>query len=597
MLRRAIVRRLLPHAAVWFILWPLGSTFAATLDLKGQSATALLPWSVTFGMLLRALPNLAPEWLWIAAGGCIVSVLVFSAAGGDGELADARPGAAAAARWTAIEPVLLMLAAAGGIATEYPAVLAHPLLRSLRPVPVLAALVIFAAASALLFLLFGFRTGGRRGAIRWGVVFLAAYGVSALAARLPAVRRGGAPSRRSIVLLGIDSLSQADDLSILHDLTTACGGAWFTRAVTPGLVTNAVWTSILQHRPVRETGVWTICMEADWRRAPFDLAAAAHRAGLRTRSFFSDQFTSYVGSEAGFDENASGPLGWIQLATASLKQNSVFLPVALPRLPHLPGARTPRNQSGTFAFDVSAELDDLLTGPDGVATFSAGHLDYLHQPLYPRFDELTAAERSRVLGSPVMAVEDLSFDWQYPTIPGDALGIYRWKVRHVQALVASALARDGFLDPARGNRVILFSDHGSRKDLTAATFDRPKYWNVLLAAFGGGPRDAEAPVSLLAIPGMLGLPDPSRAGPDPIEVDFVGIDASDLPRLAPYFLSDGRVLFDPAVIARMGSTLRTFRPFDAPGSPLTRPPHVAASEGEHPNTLSLGERMPRTRGR
>ena len=32
------------------------------------------------------------------------------------------------------------------------------------------------------------------------------------------------------------------------------------------------------------------------------------RAGWRTRSFFSDQFTSYVGSEAGFDENASGLL-------------------------------------------------------------------------------------------------------------------------------------------------------------------------------------------------------------------------------------------------------------------------------------------------
>jgi len=271
--------------------------------------------------------------------------------------------------------------------------------------------------------------------------------------------------------------------------------------------------------------------------------------------------------------NRSGTLGWLQLATAALKDSSVLLPVVLPRLPRLPGARTPRNQSGTFAFDVAAELDDLLTSErDAGATFSAGHLDYLHQPLYPRFDELDADERSRVLASPSTAVEDLSFDWQYPTIPGDTLGVYPWKVRHVQKMVIDALDRTGFLDPARGNRLILFSDHGSRKDLTVATLERPKFWNVLLAVFGADVRDSEAPVSLLEIPGILRLPDSSRPAPEPPVVEFAGVEVADLPRLAPYFLQDGRVLFDPRVVARIGQTLRTFRPFEGSTSPTAPSP-------------------------
>jgi len=552
-----MVRRILPHAMVWFILWPLGTTVAATLELRGQSATALLPWSVTFGMLMRAQPHLAVEWLFVASFGTLISVTLFA-------VISIRRDTAPAGT-LAIEPLLLMIAAVAGIATEYPAVLAHPFLKSLRGNSVLGSLILLAFAAAALFVLFGFRAARRRGALGWAAAFLAAFVAGAALPRIPAVRRPAASSRGSIVLLGIDSLSQADDLGPLRDFTRARGGSWHTRAVAPGLVTNAVWTSILQHRPVRDTGVFTICMSPDWRAAPFNLVSAAHRAGFRTRSYFSDQFTSYVGTEAGFDLDRSGPLGWLQLATASLKENSVFLPILLPRLPRLPGARTPRNQSGTFGFDVAAELDDLLASErDAGATFSAGHLDYLHQPLYPRFDELAPAERTRVLGSPVAAVEDLSFDWQYPTIPGDALGVYSWKVRHVQRMVIDALERTGFLESDRGNRLILFSDHGSRKDLTVATFERPKYWNVVLATFGADARSRDVPLSLLDVPALLRLEDSTRPVPDSPEVEFAGVEVTDLPRLAPYFLPDGRVLFAPDVVARIGRTLRTFRPFGEP---------------------------------
>ncbi len=557
MFRHAIVRRILPNGIVFFAAWPLASTIAATIDLKSQPMTSLLPWTATFAMLLRAQSRLVSEWILVGALGAVVSIFLFS-------FLCRRPSRSESAALLAIEPFLAMLAVLAGIATEYPAVLAHPFLRSVGGLSVQAAIAVLIVSALGLFALVGLQSRGPRGGAAWlaaGAVLIAAAG---LVSRSPVHRRGSEKSLGSIALLGIDSLSQSDDLAPLRDFTAANHGIYFSRVVTTGVVTNAVWGSILQHRPVREIEGWTIFVPTDWKRVPYDLVRAAHRAGWTTVSYFSDQFTSYVGSEAGFDVDRSGPMGWFQLATATLKQNSVFLAVALPRLPAVPGARTPRNQSGTFAFDVSAELDDLLSCPDGSGhCFSAGHLDYLHQPLYPRFDELTAAERKVVLASRATSVQDLSFDWRYPSIPGDSLGLYRWKVGHVQQLVAGALRRTGFLDPARGNRLVLFSDHGSRRNLTNANFGNPVYWNVLLAAFGTGPRDASQPISLLEIAELLGLADPTRTAPDVPEVEYADVGNEDLPALAPMFSTDGRIFLDPRALARIREHMKGYRPFNS----------------------------------
>jgi hypothetical protein len=574
MFGRTMVRRLLPHGIVFFVAWPLASTLAGTLDLKSQPMTSRLPWITTFEMLLRAQPQLVSEWLVVALLGGIASTLIFAA------LSRIR-GAKELPTWfLAIEPLLLMLATVSGIATEYPAVLAHPFLQSLRIFSVRLAILTLVGFALGLFFLFGLQSRGLRGGAVWVATSILLVALAAFVSRAPAARRKGVPSRRSIVLLGIDSLSQRDDLGPLRDLAQAQRGMFASRAVTTGVVTNAVWGSILQHRPIREIGTWTIFMTTSWRSLPFNLVRSAHDAGLTTVSYFSDQFTSYIGSEAGFDIDRSGPMGWFQLATATLKHDSVFLAVALPRLPKLPGARTPRNQSGTFTFDVSAELDDLLSSPPGSGkTFSAGHLDYLHQPLYPRFDELTPGERRAVLASPVTAVEDLSFDWRYPSIQGDSLGLYRWKARHVQDLVRSAVVRTGFLEPSRLNRLILFSDHGSRKDLTGENFGNPSYWNVLLATFGTAADDPSRPISLLEIPKILGLADPTRPAFDRPEVEFADVGNEDIPTLTPYFSNDGRIFLDPGALARIRRQMKAYRPYAAPGlyfSVPVQPPFNAA---------------------
>ena len=552
---RAIVRRILPNGIVFFAVWPLFSTVAATLDLKSQPMTSLLPWSATFAMLMRAQTRLLGEWLWVGTLGAILSIVAFSSVSRD----DSRP---APATVLALEPFLVMLAALGGIATEYPAVLAHPFLRSLGGLSVRAAILVLIASALGLFLLCGLRFAGARGGAAGFVAGAGIFLAAALAARLPARRRAGSPSRGSIALVGIDSVSQSDDLEPIRDFTRNHGGTFFVHAATTGVVTNAVWGSILQHRPVHDIAGWTIFVPTDWPRAPFNLVRAAHRSGRTTVSYFSDQFTSYVGSEAGFDIDRSGPTGWMQLATATLKQNSVFLAFCLPRLPQLPAAGTPRNQSGTFAFDLAAELDDLLSTPHGAPrSFSAGHLDYLHQPLYPRFSELTPSERAIVLRSPATAVQDQSFDWRYPAIAGDALGLYGWKVRHVQRVVADAVARSGFLDPARANRLVLFSDHGSRKDLTSANFGNPVYWNVLLAAFGCESRDPARPISLLEIPALLGLADPTRPDSDTVELDYADVQNEDIGSLAPLFAADGRIFLDPRALSRIRGNMRSYLPF------------------------------------
>ncbi len=519
-------------------------------------------------MLLRAEAFLASDFLFVAAALGLISVLVFSL------LSRIRaPGPRDSPRgWPWLEPLVLSTAFFAGTSCEYPSALAHPFLLSLRSVPIGAAMALLVMIPVGISLLLGIQSAGARGGATWAGTIAAAVLLAWLIGRTPAIRRGSRSPAGSIVLLGIDSLSQSDDLSPLRTFALENEGTWYTRGVSPGLLTNAVWVSLLERRPVRETGVWEIFMTTDWAKVPYNLVGEARRAGFTTFSYFSDQFTTYVGTEAGFDVNRSGPMGWLQLATATLKNDSVFLPVVLPRIPALPGARTPRNQSGTFGFDVAAELDDMLaTAASRGRAFSAGHLDYLHQPLYPRLSELTAEERRVVLRSPVASAQDFSVDWQYPTIPGDALGVYRWKIEHVQRMVAQSIARTRFLDPVLHNRVVLFSDHGNRKNLTEQNFANPVYWNVLFATFGIPPGNPAAPVSLLDVPEMLGFAR-GTAGPALPAVQFAGINDQESAQLSnAYFLMDGRIIANPRVMAGIGKRIKEYRPFAAPGVYFSAP--------------------------
>ena len=108
-------------------------------------------------------------------------------------------------------------------------------------------LLLFAAVAVAAALL---ARPGRRARL---AIAMVSFGVLApvpltLRNMLPAVG-GSAPA---IILLGIDSVSQADDLSPIREWTNRGGGTWYERAVAPGLLTNAVWTSILTTKPVSE---------------------------------------------------------------------------------------------------------------------------------------------------------------------------------------------------------------------------------------------------------------------------------------------------------------------------------------------------------
>src|SRR6185369_4621591 len=154
------------------------------------------------------------------------------------------------------------------------------------------------------------------------------------------------------------------------------------------------------------------------------------------------------------------------------------------------------------------------------------------------------------------SAQDFSVDWQYPEIPGDGLGLYKWKIAHVQKMVRDAIVRTGFLEPEKRNRLALFSDHGNRKGLTEENFVAPKYWNVLFSTFGALARDPQAPISLLDIPEMLGFPDASRPGPAPAAVQFAGINPEESARLNEAFvLPDGRIIADPGVMAGIGKRI------------------------------------------
>ena len=89
----------------------------------------------------------------------------------------------------------------------------------------------------------------------------------------------GYPS--DVVVLGLDSLSHHDDIAALKSWTNARHGTWYEYAVAPGLLTNAVWSSILTMTPVSTHHVFHTFERLTM---PSVLLAAARAKGYHTVS-------------------------------------------------------------------------------------------------------------------------------------------------------------------------------------------------------------------------------------------------------------------------------------------------------------------------
>ena len=245
------------------------------------------------------------------------------------------------------------------------------------------------------------------------------------------------------------------------------------------------------------------------------------------------------------------PRPWHQIATSIVKDASVLLPIITSRS---------TNQPGTFAYDVTRGIAAMLAAPDARRQFVIGHIEYLHQPTFPRWSQLTAGERRLVLDSPVSALRDSSLDWQMPSSAALRLPLNEWKLRHLQLAVRDAIAHGGFLDPARRNRLVLVSDHGVRRDLTPLNFGQPRYYEVLFATFGVPPRDPSVPISTLDIGPMLGFHDPQRPDVAPPIVEYTNATAEQFHRHAATLRLDGTIAFAPGFFEEVGRGLRGYDP-------------------------------------
>jgi hypothetical protein len=540
---------------VFLVLWPaLAIHFAADSLAATPLFAGVEPAALRWGMTAGAV-QLWREHLVVGLVLAAVTVGVALASGGresGSRLLQLAGGVG--------DGALVALALAAGIALEYPATLRHPGWTLLLPLPVCAAQCVQLAVLAALGLVLGRRRGTplRHVAVAAGLVV-----IGLAAARGPAVGRAGARSGVRL-LLGIDSLSRAEIGEQFRALAVRRGGSYYARAVTPGLLTNVVWASVLtSHRP-SELGVFFTFQAPDWGRMPPNLVERARDAGLHTVAFFADQFTMQLGADLPFDEDRSGPRGWRQVATCAVKDAGLFLPIVLPYLPRIRGATAPANQEGTFAFSLRRELADVLTaGRDGGPSLVLAHLDYLHQPRYPGLSELTPQERARVRQAKVAAVIDKSIDWQYPPTEGEPVDVYRWKLANLGHVVVEAIEASGFTDPARKNALVLFSDHGPRTGLMPGDFAHESYYGVPLLTFGLPARDVDAPISLLDLASLVGLPSPLR--PDPAEpvVEYVNVTNDEWAQFVRegHPLLDGGVTLPRALLSRIGSRLLAFRPY------------------------------------
>ncbi len=551
--------RLLPHLLFWAVLWPAASALAASMDVAERQ---IYPFRLAIGLSGLGTLVLLPELLLSVVLLTAASVVAFGAP-------SERP---LPFRFRLAEPFLLLVAVLAAASARFPALVHHPYLLPLRGLPtgvVLAGLALF--AFLLLFARAREETGpGRRAALVLGPLGLA-LGLALLGgASPPASSRG---PRDSVLLVGLDSV-WVDDLAAgrLRELA-ATGARSYRKAVAPALITNGVWASVLlgeaadRHRVLLGLQDWSIGDRQD------ALPLRARAAGLETVAVFPNRSTTWIGARGGFDSDEGGALGWRQMATAWVKDGGVVLPLLLPLLPEVPFAATPRNQADTYTYDLETDLARVV-GREGRAKFVAAHLTYLHENRYPSFPEMGSEERLRVLRAPAGRVFDDSFNWRHRDDPASPIALRPFKWARLQEALASALVSSGVLEPASGNVVVLFADHGPRYGLSQETFRDRRFWHVPLVAWGDrSDLPLDEPVSLAEIGRITGLTAP-RAERVPAAVSFADVTISDWKEMegGTRPLRDGSVALPADVVGRIVDRAERYEPGEADFGPETAGP-------------------------
>src|SRR5688572_6183245 len=549
LLEPVTIRRCGAHVIFASVVWPVLTIAGAAYSLK-RMPYYTVSWREAFLASAGGLVIRLPDLILVGLVFFGLSAFIFRRFA-----VESRPGRLATVRLF-LEPMVTFVAACMGIALWYPGVLSQALFLPLDFLPVAWLLLVLAAIVAV-----GVMVTGRRGRrLRLGSALFAVGLLSPGPLWLRTVIEPAFGAPPTAILLGVDSISLADDLTPLTNWVTADGGTWYERAVTPGLFTNAVWTSILAQQPVRTHRIFHTFQRM--RAEDAVLLHDARRQGYRTIGMFSDQLTAAPGPTAGFDENRSGPMGWRQLLLPMVANNSLLVPVIGSALPRpWPGA-SQSNEGGTFTYDLGREVRSLLrAGEDGQRTFVAGHLTYVHLPVYPSVLEMSAAEFQAVLRTPANLVRDRTIDWQDLDRQGDQVPLNSWKIHRVQSVIQREVADAGYLQ--QGGQLILFSDHGSRNSLNIENFQDDRYHHVVLATFGVPPRCPKEPVSLIDIGRLFGFSE-VRAEPT---VEFVFAAADQWPALfsSARFRWSGQVDLDEALLAQVFGGLRKHTPWPTAG--------------------------------
>ena len=543
--REIYLSRASVHIAFAVLVWPLvtlvGATAAiVTLPYFPVPLTMALTWALV-GIVLSI-----PDML-------LVGVIVFgSSAALFNRLGVETRGRRVGVLKLGLEPLLICMAIVTGAALWYPAMLSLPLLSPFGNIPV-AGLIVSLVAGVVAGACYTARPGKR---IQLAAALIIGGTLSPVPLRVRAELARFIGSAPNAVVLGLDSVSQTDDVGRLKEWVTGRRGAWYKRAVAPGLLTNAVWSSVLTMKPVRTHGVFLTFLRLPAGTPAF--LSAARAKGYRTVSAFSDQLTCSVGSRGGFDEDRSGPVGWRQLLLPIIANNSFLVPVLKPALPHVWPMAMPPNQPGTVTYDVRREVREILrAGVKDQRVLVAAHLTYTHLPAYPSSADLSWPQLQRIAGAPAKIIFDRSFDWVDADLPTDPVPIHGWKIVHLQDVIVSEVDAARYLD--QGGKLVVFSDHGGRADLSLETFHDKRYHHVLLATFGLPSRCTENPISLADIGLLLGLND-ERTDPS---VEFMFTPDTLVPNLvkASQVRWSGDVEIDRRLVAKLFGELRRHQPW------------------------------------